>query len=391
MFKKVRIRLTLLCAGISIIIMTVMSFIFLYVSEHELYQSKLQSFQNDINTISANLDSQSVISMEYLSRMEAQDNYMFYVTDNGAPFLYNSITSEKFENNFSKNNYLTTVIYPNDKDSTLEITVLCSLMPLKKQINSQRLRFILIDMAAVLILSVFSWLLTGRLLAPVIENQKKQNEFIASASHELRTPLAVILSASECLSDAPADKQEGFLKTIRQETLRMSSLVNDMLALSSSGSNRFSIKPKPIEIDTLLINSYEAFKPMAHDKNVSLKLTLPKNALPLCNADPDRLSQVVSILIHNAISYTPTGGRVEITLVYNKERFYISVKDNGIGISDEDKKKIFDRFYRAEKARSDKGHFGLGLSIAQEIVAAHNGSINVMDAYGGGSIFTVII
>ena len=389
MFKKVHIRLTLLCAGITATIMTVVSFIFLSVSENELYQNQLQAFQNDINTITTNLEQQSVISMEWLSKMEAQGNYRFNITDNGIPFLYNKLNDSETNSDFNKANYLESTIKPGNHSSSLEINVLYSLESLEKQIMGQRLRFVFIGAAAVFILTIFSWFFTGKLLQPVIENQQKQTEFIASASHELRTPLAVILSAAECCKTASPDNQEGFLKTIHQETLRMSTLVNDMLTLSGSDNNRFTVKIQSIEADTLLINIYDAFKPIAEDKSIELTINLPEKALPLCPADPDRISQVVSILLHNAISYTPEYGKVELSLSHSKEHFYISVKDNGIGISDEDKKKIFDRFYRAEKSRSTKEHFGLGLSIAHEIITAHNGSISVTDAEGGGSIFTV--
>ena len=183
----------------------------------------------------------------------------------------------------------------------------------------------------------------------------------------------------------------------------MSSLVGDLLTLSQSDSRLFSVSPKPTELDTLLMNVFEAFQPLAKEKSIALSISLPKGALPLCQADPDRISQVLSvlrrvaermvlsILLHNALSYTPKHGKIELFLSYEKERFLLSVRDNGIGISDQDKGKIFDRFFRAEKARSTKGHFGLGLSIAYEIVKSHQGSIRVCDAPGGGSIFTVIL
>ena len=171
----------------------------------------------------------------------------------------------------------------------------------------------------------------------------------------------------------------------------MSSLVNDMLTLSGSDNQRFAVYPKSIELDTLLMNSYEAFDPLAREKSITLSVSLPDKAVPPCSADPERISQVISILLHNAISYTPEQGRIELSLSHKKEHFYLSVRENGIGISDEDKKKIFDRFYRVEKSRSAKGHFGLGLSIAYEIIKAHGGSIQVTDAEGGGSIFTIIL
>lgn len=433
MFKKVHIRLTLLCAGITAVIMIVMSLCYLYVSENGLYRNQFQSFQNDINTITTNLEQQSVISMEWLSKMEAQGNYLFYVLDSGVPFLYNQLNNadensvrslllEECRNAYQNADTISSLTVTNSNSSyisyhtefefvsasigakyfgsvinlgkytsSLEIIILSSLQSLEEQILEQRFRFILIDLAAVFLLTIFSWIFTGLLLKPIIENQQKQTQFVASASHELRTPLAVILSAAECCKSAPSEKQEGFLKTISQEGLRMSALVSDMLTLSSSDNQRFSVRPKPVELDTLLMNSYEAFDPLARDKSIALSINLPEKALPLCSVDPERISQVISILLHNAISYTPEHGKIELSLTYKKEHFYLSVKDNGIGISDDDKKRIFDRFYRVEKSRSTKDHFGLGLSIAHEIIKAHNGSIQVTDAEGGGSIFTVVL
>lgn len=433
MFKKVHIRLTLLCAGITAVIMIVMSLCYLYVSENGLYRNQFQSFQNDVNTITTNLEQQSVISMEWLSKMEAQGNYLFYVLDSGVPFLYNQLNNTdensirnllleecrkayqsadtissatemtsnssyisyhsefEFTSESTGDKYFGSVINLGKYASSLEIIILSSLQSLEEQILEQRFRFILIDLAAVILLTVFSWIFTGLLLRPIIENQQKQTQFVASASHELRTPLAVILSAAECCKTAPSEKQEGFLKTISQEGLRMSALVSDMLTLSGSDNQRFSVQPKAVELDTLLMNSYEAFDPLARDKSITLSVSLPEKALPPCSADPERISQVISILLHNAISYTPEHGKIELSLTHKKEHFYLSVKDNGIGISDEDKKKIFDRFYRVEKSRSTKDHFGLGLSIAYEIIKAHNGSIQVTDAEGGGSIFTVVL
>ena len=390
--------------------------------------------------------------------MEAQGNYRFFVLDNGVPFLYNQLASSEEEkrnnllllesrdalNNLSdvsatvndsingilthleydffssstETEYFCSVIQMGTGSSILEIIVLYSLQRLEQQMQAQRVRFLLIDIAAVLLLGVFAWFFTGILLKPIMENQQKQAMFVASASHELRTPLSVILSAAECCKTATPEKQEGFIKTIYQEGLRVSSLVTDMLALSQSDSHRFPVRKEPTELDTLLMNSYEAFQPLAQEKSILLSLELPEEALPLYPVDPERISQVVAILLHNAISYTPEHGRITLALTRQKEsfaakikefhstgshttapserlptcrKFIISITDNGIGISDADKKKSFDRFYRVEKSRSSKEHFGLGLSIAYEIVKAHSGTNLVKDAEGGGSCFTVMI
>ncbi len=433
MFRKVHIYLTALCAGITTAILIVMSLLYLYLSEKELYENQFRSFQNDINTIATSLEQQSVISMEWLSKMEAHGGYTFYALDNGIPFLYNRLTNlsesseirsildeclEVYESDYEigfreetgadsyntchhvefpfnpsgkKHEFHISVIELQRGTSSLQILVLSPLDFLREQITRQRMRFLLIDIAAILLLSLFSFFFTGKLLQPVIESRRKQTEFVAAASHELRTPLAVILSAAECCRDADTEKQSRFLDTIRQEGDILTSLVNDMLTLSASDSQRFTCRPAPVELDTLLINTYEAFEPIAAEKELSLSITLPEESLPLCTADADRIVQLLSILLHNAVSYTPEGGHIALALSHKKNRFYLTVSDTGIGIPPDDRKKIFDRFYRAEKSRGTKGHFGLGLSIAAEIVRLHHGTISVADRPGGGSVFTVIL
>lgn len=427
MFKKVHMRLTLLCTGITTIIMIIMSCSYLYVSEKNLYKNQMYSFRNDMNTISTNLEQQSVISMEWLSKMESQGNYTFFLLDNGIPFLYNTLdssdekqilleecinhyhqmimtyvdrssslspyisyhTESEFVSPTLEKKYFYSVLILGRNSANLQVIVLSSLDKLENQIIQQRYLFVFIDLVTIMLLAIFSWIFTGILLKPITENQKKQNQFISSASHELRTPLAVILSSAECCQEADSDKKSIFLNTIINEGMRMRALIDDMLTLSSSDNHRFSMEPAPTEMDTLVMNTYEAFDPLAKEKQLSLSLELPENPLPLCNCDKNRISQVLSILLHNAVSYTPASGSVKLALNYRKERFLISVSDNGIGISDNDKKKIFDRFYRAEKARSAKGHFGLGLSIANEIVKSHHGSLSVKDSPEGGALFTV--
>lgn len=436
MFQKVHLYLTAMCAGITAAIMIIMSLCYLYISEKGLYENQYTSFQNDINTIATSLEQQSVISMEWLSKMESSGNYSFFVLDNGIPFLYNRLGGlsdvsdtkdilEKclhaYEDSFEienagiakeldsgvyntcshiefpfnprgqKHEYYASVIELSRNESSLRMVVLCSLDFLEEQIHRQRTRFLLIDVTAVLMLTLFSFFFTGRLLQPIIENRRRQTAFIAAASHELRTPLSVILSATDCCRSADMEQQKGFLDTIQQEGALMSSLINDMLTLSNSDNHNFPIRPKEVELDTLLINIYEAFEPLARKHSLSLGITLPEESIPACIADDERISQVLSILLHNAISYTPSGGRIDLSLLYKKNHFRLTVADTGIGIPDEDKKKIFDRFYRAEKSRSTKGHFGLGLSIASEIIKFHHGTITVSDHPGGGSIFTVIL
>lgn len=128
---------------------------------------------------------------------------------------------------------------------------------------------------------------------------------------------------------------------------------------------------------------------MAHAKNIKLSVSLPEHSIPSCTCDRTRMQQVLAILLHNAISYTPDNGKIWLSLTFQNKYFNLSVADTGAGIPDEEKDKVFDRFYRSEQSRSAKGHFGLGLSIAYEIIAAHHGTIKISDTPNGGATFTI--
>ena len=434
MFRKAHILFTLLCAGSTLAITIIMSLLYLHVSESSLYTSLFRSFQNDAATISASLEQSSTISMQWLSRVETQNDYTIFVTDNNMPFLFNSLrghidsrsqdllsesidayhakfeaspddiisggnaysgirhTEYEFTSPSTENTYYCSLIDIRRDKSVSQIVILCSLGTLRGTILRQRLLFALINLCAAAALSAFSWFFTGRLLKPLRKNHEKQIHFIAAASHELRTPLSAILASNECCLTASPSEAEGFRTTIRKEGRRMNRLIDDMLTLAHAGMNTFPVELKSEEPDTLCLNAYESFEPLCRQNGQTLTLSLPEEPPLRCNCDPDRITQVLSILLHNALSYTPAGGQIELSLAYRREykpAFEITVCDTGVGISDEDKKHIFDRFYRAEKSRSAKGHFGLGLSIAYEIVTAHRGKLSVHDNPAGGSVFVI--
>ena len=425
--------------------MIFMSLLYLQVSENSLYKNHFASFRNDISTIASSLEQSTYISMQWLAGLEARNAYLIFVTDNDKPFLYNTLktgaSGTKGSNDTGSSNDLSgqyllseslqaydmmfeseTVIsyssnyfgihhdeYEFTSPSTGEhyysslidiergqthsrILILNPLAGLQAQITHQRLLFLLLDLLAALAFSVFSWFFTGRLLKPLQQNHENQMQFIASASPELRTPLSAILATNECCITATPQEQAGFFQTIRKEGRRMNTLIDDLLTLAHSDSGRFLIEKKEVELDTLCTNAYEAFEPLCRQKKLTLSLTLPDVPLPRLSCDPDRIAQVLSILLHNAVSYTPENGFVSLSLTCRQDRknlFEITVSDTGVGIPDSDKKRIFSRFYRAEKSRSTKGHFGLGLSIAYEIISAHHGRISVQDNLPCGSVFVV--
>ena len=422
--QKVHWKLTLLCTGITAFIMLVMSLIYLHLSETQLFQNELYSFENDLHTMETNLEQQSIISMEWIAKMEAYENYQLFLFDNGTPFLYNQLhdtpqnqkllkkaqeAAEELElptkkssavlnrmdsvllNASRQENDLIGMVYSTGNDSSLQIFVFSSLSHLHYQYIEQRIFFVLITVSATLLLFAFSYFFTKRLLKPIAENQEKQLQFVASASHELRTPLAVILSSAECCEYGASSDQQSFLRTIGEEGKRMSHLIDEMLYLSQSRDQQMRIHLEQVELDTLCLKGFESFEPLAARQGLILSLDLPEHPIPSVTGDEEKLMQLLSILLSNALSYTPKGGSITIRLKTQGRAHLLSVEDTGTGITKEDQPHIFDRFYRTEKSRSTKGHFGLGLSIAYEIVTAHGGKIEVEDNTPNGSIFTVTL
>lgn len=425
MMKKVHFRLSLLCSGITSLILLLMSLAALSISEKGLKDNSFISFQNDMNTLISNLEQQTVISHQWLTKLQNNKHYLIRLSDNDIPLLFNEKTTPRqqelldfamktYETEFSTaasdfDHMISTVKFslrmPKEKPSlyygcvglcrrgtgTLKVLVVMPQTQLLQQISRQRLLFFLLNLLAAACLMIFSRRFTGRLLQPVEEAQTQQTQFISAASHELRTPLAVILSCASACQNAEADRQEQFLNSILSEGKRMSKLIDDLLLLTRTDRQNFVLQKKSVEADTLLLETYEAFEPLAAKKQIRLSVQLPEELLSPCVCDPERIRQVLAILLHNAISYTPEHGTVHLSLSFAKQRFCFQVSDNGIGIPDGEKSRIFERFYRTDQSRSQKDHFGLGLSIAQEIVSAHRGQIMVKDTPGGGSTFLVFL
>ena len=220
-------------------------------------------------------------------------------------------------------------------------------------------------------------------------NEERRKEFVANVSHELRTPLTNVRSYAETLRDSggdiPRETEDNFLDIIINETDRMTSIVQDLLTLSrlDAGNaemhlSRFNFR-EAIE-SVCRANALEARR---HGHQLACALNEP---LPLVTGDRARLEQVMMNVIGNAIKYTPDGGHIRVTAGTAGDSVWMEVADDGIGIPEKDRDRIFDRFYRVDKARSrESGGTGLGLSIAKEIVERHHGTIGLSPHEGNGT------
>ncbi len=221
------------------------------------------------------------------------------------------------------------------------------------------------------------------------KTEEMRKEFVANVSHELRTPLTNIHSYAETLVDSagalPPDMERSFLNVILSESERMAHIVQDLLTLSRFDSGKSELNLTTFSFAEAIETMVNANRLEAERHGHTLALELPED-LPQVRADRERITQVMMNVVSNAIKYTPDGGRIRIFAgTMDGGRVWLEVSDNGIGIPKADRDRIFERFYRVDKARSrESGGTGLGLSIAKEIVEQHQGSISIVDKPGPG-------
>ena len=227
--------------------------------------------------------------------------------------------------------------------------------------------------------------------------------FTADASHELKTPLTVVRADVERAMHPNAGTHERMqaLEEAMQEIARMSDLVDSLLTLARADEGRFDLHREPLSLEPLIRDVFETALILGEDAGVSVSLPLIEDAV--VQGDSTRLRQLFLNLITNAIKYTPRGGHVEMTLsLRNNNEIGFAVRDTGVGIAAADLPHVFDRFWRADRARSRRvvgespdgtrgGGFGLGLAIAQWIAQAHGGTLTAQSRLGRGSIFTVLL
>ena len=226
-------------------------------------------------------------------------------------------------------------------------------------------------------------------------NEERRKEFVANVSHELRTPLTNVRSYAETLrsaeGDIPQEMENSFLDIIISETDRMTHIVQDLLTLSRLDAGNTEMRFAPFSFRESVENVCRANAMEARRHSHTLTCTLAED-MPEISGDRQRLEQVVTNILGNAIKYTPDGGHIAVTGGGSGRSVWVEVADDGIGIPEKDRDRIFDRFYRVDKARSrESGGTGLGLSIAKEIVERHHGSLRLVPREGRGTTIRLVL
>jgi signal transduction histidine kinase len=224
--------------------------------------------------------------------------------------------------------------------------------------------------------------------------EESRNAFVAHATHELRTPLTNIrLYLETAMEDGEADPavRGKCLNVINQEARRLERIVGEMLSVSEIEAGSLRIKRDDVRLDVLFEDLKTDYQPQAEEKKIALTFNLPPK-LPVINGDRDKILLAMHNLVGNALKYTPEGGTVTIDVKEDGKMLTFAVTDSGIGISQEDAERIFERFYRAKDTRVEKiTGTGLGLTLAREVVRLHGGVVTVDSELNKGSTFTITL
>jgi two-component system sensor histidine kinase CiaH len=267
-----------------------------------------------------------------------------------------------------------------------------SLAP-EREAESRLLLILLLGGGVGLLMSfVGAWFLADRALVPIVAAFRRQQEFVADASHELRTPLTILHSAMDLLdqrSDQPLRSNRDVFDEARQELTRMERLTRDLLELARSDRAELQLALGRVDLGALARELAQRVGVIARERGIALEVRV-EDPVAVVDGDPDRLQQVGLILLDNALKHTAAGGQVRLLVSSDAGDGVLQVEDNGEGIPDEHLRRVFNRFYRVDRARSRAtGGAGLGLAIAQALVTAHGGQITLSSSPGRGTVATV--
>lgn len=263
-----------------------------------------------------------------------------------------------------------------------------SLQPEESALHGLLLVLIVSAAGGLLLSLAGAWFLVSRSLIPIQRAYNRQREFSADAAHELRTPLTVLHAATDVLHqhrNEPLSNNAQLFEDIQHEIVRMERLTADLLTLARSDLGELELAVGEVDLEALAGTVVRQVTPLAQERGIALGLE-PARAVVSVEADPNRLQQVLLILLDNALKYTPAGGQVRVHVARHGNEATLTVSDSGEGISAEHLSRLFDRFYRVDAARSRaQGGAGLGLAIARSLVSAHGGQLSLSSQPGAGT------
>ncbi|MBS4174001.1 HAMP domain-containing sensor histidine kinase [Bacillus sp. FJAT-49736] len=400
MFKKTRIRLTILNSIVFILIISILgSMIYSYIGVY-VYRDADNSLQDMVRRVGMTGEIPKFIGPDRNPRNNItvliwkENNELLNKDDiqgddlnDFIPRTLNSIQQVEVKG-FS---FHTIAIRAELNNQPVKLQFIRN-VDIEKNILHRLLMMMFIGGIIGIVLAIAAGLfLAGRALRPIKNAWEKQQQFVSDASHELRTPLAVIQTRGDLLLRTPeATIQDKLpdISIILKECRRLAKLVSNLLTLARSDSNEIEIERKEFYLDELLRDIVDHFSEVASFQGKTIAL-ISAPPITFCG-DRDRIHQLIVILLDNAMKYTGENGWIELSCFETKNHIGLTIKDNGIGIKEDNIPHIFDRFYQVDKSRTKSESLGLGLSIAKWIVDKHAGKIKVESKLGKGTKFEIL-
>lgn len=424
MFGSLKKKLILLYGITTSIVLVVILCILGYLTQVQSENYRRNSFEQTVATILEKLESGQTLSALWVAQIQNSNDIYLYVEENEQPYtlIINNTLTKQYQNYIdevkelalAQNLNLTTPLikkqlqktnlYELKVDRVNKVFASGAIIPTDsncytiiiveryeahvRQFYERLVTYGIIGIAGIGALFLISSIYIKNVIKPLEKGQKKQVDFIAAASHELRSPVTVIQAGLSAIKEEP-DQMNNFMPYLEDECQRMNHLISDLLLLATSDAKSWSLQKEKIDMDTFLIEIYDMFCCMQKERGSSIRLELSEEALYPVYADRERLKQVLTILIDNGWSYTEKEQGITLKAYNRKHQVVIEVIDHGPGIPEEEKEKVFERFYQGDQSRNDKKHYGLGLSIAKEIVTLHGGSLIAKDTEGHGATFSL--
>ena len=406
MFNSVRIRLMLWYAGVLALSLVAFALVIYYAAAKGFHDRQDESLRSTAQTVASayveeigEAHSLTKAAEIVLVELTFPNRYVQIIDSNG-----HSIASSK---NLS-GTHLTippgtvgfvtvddtrVAVVPVSSDPTLGFAAVAEPLSVLEEGLGQLRRDFFAGVPLVLVLaSLGGYILARKSLEPIASMVNEQQRFIADASHELRTPLAVLRGETEVAlgRTRTVEEYQESLTLIQEEAERLSRIVEDLFILARQPiQSPTALVKEPVSLTDVVKDCARAAQVLASRKGVRLKLENDSTSIAL-NADEELIKRMILNLLDNAVKYTPEGGEISLALEKHNGSAEIVVRDTGIGLSQTDQQRVFDRFYRVDKARSRAlGGAGLGLSIARSIVEAHGGNITIDSTPRHGSTFTV--
>lgn len=411
MMRSLRLRLTGLYALLSALVLAAALVAGALLEARDLRQAGDESLLDAVSAVAARLAGATTLADSWLTEQEQAYDCVYYLEDNGVPLEHTGKNGSKvlltdgaldrcaglgagqsavfdFETaNGEAWRCAALALAPaNLRHGPRLLLALRSTASLNAQLAGVAVKYALLWVGGTALLTAAGALLAHIALKPTAAALRQQNEFVAAASHELRAPLTVIKSSLQATASEPA-RRDKLLTIAGAEVTRLQRLTEELLFLAGQDAHILRLSPEELEPDTFLLEVWEAWRAPLRQSGRDLTLELPDEPFSPIRGDKARLEQLFTILLHNAMEYTPTGTAIELAAERRGGGVCFSVRDHGPGVPEKDRQRIFRRFARGEECRTGKEHFGLGLSIARQIALLHGGKLWVEDASGGGAVF----